>query len=194
MKRTFTSSVMLLLVVLSATWFNACRDHLEVYHIERLGIFSFSNDNLNTEVASEAKFFQGKTTLYDYSAAKSELLTRYLLQVKGTNRAGKNYSLSIEFDLANTSSFMGIYRPKYEYNIGGVHSFTYLEEVSAKTFKSYNLDPSALGDVYVRVQKQNTAEKLILGDFYAKLQNDLDVTDKIIFYQGLFKDISYVLQ
>jgi hypothetical protein len=194
MKKLLMRKIFLLLMIASATWLSSCKDQLEIYHIERLGFLSFSTDNLNTQIATDVKYYQGKTTLYYYSAAKSELLTRYLLDVKGTNSSGKNYTLNIEFDVIPTKSFIGIYRTEYQETIGGIHSFTYLEEVSPKIFKSYNLDPDFLKEDFVRVKLQNTQEKLILGDFFAKLRNDQDPADKIVFYQGTFKDISYELQ
>jgi hypothetical protein len=56
------------------------------------------------------------------------------------------------------------------------------------------LDPLSLGDDFIRVERQNMEEKLVLGDFSAKLQYDQDPEEKMIFYQGTFKDLSYVLQ
>jgi hypothetical protein len=116
------------------------------------------------------------------------------MQITGTNTAGKKYSISIEFDLPEQDDYVGIYKPTYVIGVGGMYSFNYLEEESPNVYKSYNLDPQALDQTYFRIQKQNTDEKLIRGDFLAKLQNDLNHSDKIVFYQGTFNDIFYGAQ
>jgi hypothetical protein len=56
------------------------------------------------------------------------------------------------------------------------------------------LDPNSLGDDFVRIERQNMEEKLVLGDFFAKLRRDVNQAEKITFYEGTFKDLSYVLE
>jgi len=190
LKRIMTT---LLTTVLLVMTLGSCRDKIEVYQIVRLPVFSYSNDNMNKQFATETKFYQGKTVLYTTSKG-TELFTRYLMQVKGTNLNKKNYTINIEFDLNNTGSFICTLYPVYVSGLGGISSFNYIEQESSNTYKSYNLYSDTYNADFFRVQKQNLDEKLILGDFSVQLQNDQDPTDKITFYQGTYKDISYVLQ
>ncbi|MBY0435273.1 MAG: hypothetical protein K2U26_14285 [Cyclobacteriaceae bacterium] len=170
----------------------SCRDRLEVYRIQRLGIFSYSTDQLNTSFANAISFYRGKTVLYNYPG-QSVLYTRYLLEAKGKNQTGRNVTISIEVDLVDDGTYIDVFKPTYEIPVGGIHSFNYLEEASAGVYKSYSLDPAFLSDTYFRVQRQNQEERLILDDFLAHLQNDLSATEKLVLYEGSFKDISYVL-
>jgi hypothetical protein len=193
MRNPFTQKLLLIVALLCTVVLTSCRDKIEVAQIERVATFSFSYDNLTKQFAENAYFFQGKTVLHEYEDGSSELFTRYLLTASGINDAGNTYSINIEFDLVNDGTYIGIYRPQYEKGIGGIYSFNYLENVSGN-YKSYDLDPASIGEIYFRVERQNMEEKLVLGDFYAKLQNDKKPEEKIIFYEGTFKDISYVLE
>jgi hypothetical protein len=169
----------------------SCRDNLEVFQIERLGTFSFSTDDIVTQYANDVKFYHGKQVLYYYDANTFELYSRNLIEAKGTNSTGGKVTVSFEVDFLSDQSFIGIYRPQYQQGIGGIHSFNVLNEVSNGVYESYNLDPDFLTDTYVRVERQNLDEKLLLGNFIAKLRNDKDPNDKLTLYQGQFKDISY---
>lgn len=193
MKQTLKASVLLLLVALIPFLLSSCRDKIEVARIERVATFSFSYDNLTTQFAENVSFFQGKTVVHEYTDGSSELFNRYLLTASGINKAGNTFSINIEFDLVKDGTYIGIYRPQYEKGIGGIYSFNYIENFSG-TYKSYNLDPASVGEIFFRIERQNLEEKLILGDFYAQLQNDKNPTEKIIFYKGTFKDIYYVLE
>lgn len=51
MKHQYKPKLLLLIAVFSATLLSGCRDEIEVYNIQRLGVFSFSNDILNTQLA-----------------------------------------------------------------------------------------------------------------------------------------------
>jgi hypothetical protein len=186
--------ISLLLLIFTAITLGSCHDKLESFKIQRVPVFSFSFDDLNKETASDAKFTRGKQSLHHYPTGETELYTRCLMQVNGTNKTGNKYIISIEFETIQRDSLIGIFRTDYVPGIGGIYSFTYLEEVSPNTYKSYLLDPAALNETYFRIQKQNKDEKLILGDFFAKLQNDQDPAEKLIFYQGTFIDIYYALQ
>jgi hypothetical protein len=184
----------LLLIILVFAALGSCKNDLEFFKINRVPVFSFSWDNLNKETASDVAFSQGKNSLHYYPTGETVLYTRCLMQVNGTNQAGRKYIISVEFDLPTQESYVGIYRPTYTIGVGGIYSFSYLEEISTNVYKSYSLDPDALDSTYFRIQKQNQEEKLILGDFLAKLRNDQNPADKITFYQGIFNDIFYGAQ
>jgi len=184
----------LFLMILALSSLSSCKDELELFDITRLPTFSFSLDNLNKQTATEVRFSQGKSVLHYYPSGEKVLYSRSLMQVTGTNLSGKDYTISIEIDLPDKDSYVGIYKPVYVVEVGGIYSFNYLEEVSPNVYKSYSLDPLALDQTYFRIQKQNMEEKLILGDFLAKLQNDQNPSDKIVFYQGTFNDIFYGAQ
>lgn len=186
--------ILLLITAVFITTLSSCRDEIEVFQIERIPTFSFSYDNLTTQYADEVNFFQGKVVVHYYDDGSSEVFSRYLITANGTNTAGNSFTVNIEFDTVKDGDFIGIYRPQYEKTVGGIYSFNYVEKVSGNTYKSYDLDPLTLGDDFIRVERQNMEEKLVLGDFSAKLQYDQNPEEKIIFYQGTFKDLSYVLQ
>jgi hypothetical protein len=194
MKSPLKTKLLLILTIFSTTLLSSCRDEIEVFQITRIPTFSFSNDNLNIIYADQVNFFQGKTVVYYYDDGSSELFNRYLITANGTNTAGHSFTVNIEFDTVNDGDFIGIYRPQYEKSVGGIYSFNYVEKVSGNTYKSYDLDSASLGDDYIRVERQNKDEKLVLGDFFAEVQYDQNPEEKIIFYQGTFKDLSYVLQ
>lgn len=184
----------LLLLIFALSALSSCKDEVELFKIIRVPAFTFSFDNLNKQSATQVNFYQGKKALHSYPTGVSELYTRYLMQVAGTNTAGKKYTISIELDLLKQDSYVGIYKPTYVIGVGGIYSFNYLEEVSPGSYKSYNVDPLSPDQPYFRIQKQNMEEKLILGDFLAKLQNDQNPSEKITFYQGTFNDIFYGAQ
>ena len=194
MKYPFKTKLLLILAVFSSALLSSCRDDIEVYNIQRVPVFSFSTDNLNTQFADAVNFYPGKTIVHYYDDGSSEVFQRFLLTANGTNATGNSFTINIELDLIKDGTFIGIYRPQYEKTVGGIYSFNYLEKVSGSTYKSYDLDPATLGDVFCRVERQNMEEKLVLGDFFAQLQNDQNTNEKIVFYQGSFKDISYVVQ
>lgn len=183
--------VVMLSVILMVATIMSCKDKLELFNITRVPSFTFSLDNLNNQTGKEVVFTRGKSTLHYYPTGEVVLYNRCLMQVSGTTTAGKKFTVSIEFDLLKQDNYIGIYKPTYVPGVGGINSFAYLEETSANVYKSYNIDPEAIDAIYFRIQKQNQSEKLILGDFLAKLRNDQNPSDKIIFYQGTFNDIFY---
>jgi len=193
MKKSFKTMLMLILAVFSTTLLSSCRDEIEVFEIERVPTFSFSNDNLNTQRADVVSLFQGKVVVHYYSDGSSEVFNRYLVTATGKNTAGNEFSVNIEFDVVKGTNFIGIYRPEYKKGYGGLFSFNYVEKAGS-TYKSYDLDPANLGEDFVRIERQNMEEKLVLGDFFAKLQRDVNAAEKITFYEGTFKDLSYVLE
>jgi hypothetical protein len=137
--------------------------------------------------------FQGKVVVHYYDDGSSEVFNRYLVTAVGKNTAGNEFTVNIEFDLAKGTNFIGVYRPEYKKGYGGMYSFNYVEK-AGNTYKSYDLDSLSLADDFVRIERQNVEEKLVLGDFFAKLQRDVNPAEKIIFYEGTFKDLSYVLE
>jgi hypothetical protein len=194
MKYQLKTKLLLIIAVFSTALLSSCRDDIEVYNIQRLPVFSFSSDNLNKIFADAVYFYPGKTIIHYHNDGSSEVFKRFLLTANGTNASGNEFTVNIEIDLVNDGTYIGIYRPQYEKTVGGIYSFNYVEKVSGNTYKSYDLDPASLGDVYLRVERQNMEEKLVLGDFFAQLQNDQNAAEKLVFYQGSFKDISYVIQ
>ena len=193
MKGLLKSKLLLILAVFSTLLLSSCRDEIEVFQITRIPTFSFSNDNLTTQYAKKVNFFQGKVVLHSYDDGSSEVYNRYLLAAEGINKSGNSFTVNIEFDVVKGTNYIGIYRPGYQKGYGGLYSFNYVEKVG-NTYKSYDLDPSGLADDFIRVERQNVEEKLVLGDFFAKLQNSQNPEEKIIFYEGTFKDLSYVLE
>jgi len=194
MKNQKKTKLLLIAAVFITSTLSSCRDEIEVFQIERIPTFSFSYDNLTTQYADEVNFFQGKVVVHYYDDGSSEVFSRYLITANGTNTAGNGFTVNIEFDTVKDGDFIGIYRPQYEKTVGGIYSFNYVEKVTGNTYKSYDLDPLTLGDDFIRVERQNMEEKLVLGDFFTKLQYDQKPEEKIFFYQGTFKDLSYVLQ
>jgi len=193
MKNPLKTKLLLILAVFSTTLLSSCRDEIEVFEIARIPTFSFSNDNLTKQYAEQVNLFQGKVVIHYYDDGSSEVFNRYLVTATGTNTAGNAFTVNIEFDLIKGTNFIGIYRPEYKKGYGGMYSFNYVEKVG-NTYKSYDLDTLSLADDFVRVERQNLDEKLVLGDFFAKLQRDQNPEEKIIFYEGTFKDLSYVLE
>jgi hypothetical protein len=186
MKQVLNPRLILLMVVLAVSLFSSCRNDLEVYKIARLGVLSFSLDNLNKQNATEVIFLKGIKNFHFYPPDNQVLYTRYLLEAKGISPSGNNFILNFEFDVSTDGSYIGIYRPQYDVAMGGIYNINYIENS-----KSYSLDPSYLNEDFFRIERQNSEEKIILGDFFAKLQNDQDPNDKIVFSLGTFKDISY---
>jgi hypothetical protein len=193
MKKLYHSKLLLITLLFSATLLNSCRDEIEVFQIARIPTFSFSNDNMNTQRAEKVNLFQGKTVIHYYTDGSSEVFNRYLVTAAGKNTAGNEFTVNIEFDLVKGTNFIGTYRPEYKKGYGGLYSFNYVEK-AGNTYKTYDLDSLSLGDDFVRVERQNMEEKLVLGDFFAKLQNEKNPEEKITFYEGTFKDLSYVLE
>jgi len=193
MKHFLKIRPLLLLMVLTMFLLSSCRDEIEVFQITRIPTFSFSNDNLTKQYAEKVSLFQGKVVVHYYSDRSSEVFNRYRVTATGKNTAGNEFTVNIEFDVVTGASFIGIYRPEYQKGFGGMYSFNYVEK-AGNTYKSYDLDPAGFGDDFVRVERQNMEEKLVLGDFFAKLQRDVNPAEKIIFYEGTFKDLSYVLE
>jgi len=193
MRYPFKTKLLLLIAVSSFTLLSSCRDEIEVFQIERVPTFSFSNDNLTTQYAEQVNLYRGKTVVHYYDDGSSEVLNRTLITAKGINTAGNSFTVNIEFDLYDDGDLIGIYRPGYQKSVGGIYSFNYVEK-EGNTYKSYDLDPSGLADDFIRIERQNMEEKLVLGDFFGKLQRDVNLEEKITFYQGTFKDLVYVLQ
>jgi hypothetical protein len=193
MKHQFKTKLLLIMAVFITTTFSSCRDEIEVFQIERIPTFSFSYDNLTKQYAEKVSFFQGKVVVHYFDDGSSEVYNRYLITANGINTAGNAFTVNIEYDLVKDGNFIGIYKPIYEKSVGGIYSFNYVEQVG-NSYKSYDLDPSGLGDDFIRVERQNTEEKIVLGDFFAKLQRDIDTNEKITLYEGTFKDLSYVLE
>jgi hypothetical protein len=180
--------VFLLFVIFTLS---SCRDKIEKFEIERLSSLSFTTDGLSIQYADKTQFYKGKVALHLYNDGSSELLNRYLLEAIGKTPEGKNMIIDIEFDIYTDTSYVGIYTPVYQPQYGGIYSFSYLKETSSGVWESYNLDKSDLSSTFFRIKRQNVNEKLILGDFLAKLQSDKDSSVKIVLFDGVFKDISY---
>lgn len=193
MKNLFKTKLLLITAVFIITTVSSCRDEIEVFQIERIPTFSFSYDNLTKQYAEKVNFFQGKVVVHYYEDGSSEVYNRYLITADGTNSAGNTFTVNIEFDLVKDGNFIGIYRPKYEKSVGGIYSFNYVEK-SGNTYKSYDLDSAGISDDFIRIERQNADEKLVLGDFFAKLQRDVDPNEKLTFYEGSFKDLKYVVE
>lgn len=184
--RIFTSFILILTLF-------SCQDKLEIFEIQRLPVFSYSLDSLNKETTDDINFYQGKTTIYEYGDGNSEVYKRYLFEAKGKTTKGNDVIINIELDIMPDGDFIGIYNPVYKFNTGGIHSFSFLENLNKETSKSYSLDNSVTSNTYLRIKRQNTSEFLILGDFFAVLQNDKDPSDKIVLSEGIFNDIYYKL-
>jgi len=180
--------VILLVVILNLS---SCRDKIEKFEIERLSSLSFTTDGLNIHYADETQFYKGKAALHLYDDGSSELFNRFLLEAIGKTTEGNNLIIDIEFDIVSDTSYVGLYTPIYQPLTGGIYSFSFLKETSPGVWESYNLDTSDLSSTYFRIKRQNVEEKLILGDFLAKLQSDKDSSVKIVLFDGVFKDISY---
>lgn len=180
--------VILIVVIFTLS---SCRDKIEKFEIERLSSLSFTTDGLNIQYADETQFYKGKVALHIYDDGSSELFNRYLLEAIGKTPEGNNMIIDIEFDIHTDTSYVGMYTPVYQPQSGGIYSFSYLKETSPGVWESYNLDKSDLSSTYFRIKRQNEEEKLILGDFLAKLQSDKDSSVKIVLFDGIFKDISY---
>lgn len=184
---TLKSVVFYVLILISMS----CRDKIELFEVERLSSFSFTTDGINMQYADDTRFYKGKVVLHSYTDGSSELLTRFLLEATGKTPEGNNMIIDIEFDIQSDTSYVGIFTPDYQPSSGGIYSFSYLKETSPGVWDSYNLDSSDLSATYFRIKRQNLEEKLILGDFLAKLQSDKDSSVKIVLFDGIFKDISY---
>lgn len=169
----------------------SCRDKIDLFEIERQGTLSFSTDNLVTQQADAVHFYKGKQVLYYYDADKYEFYNRYLLEARGKDEKGADVVLSIEIDFLIDQDYVGIYRPTYEYNLGGIYSINLLKIDSTGNFRSYSQDPEFLAEDYLQIEKQSKEEKLILGKFFFRLMNEQIPSEKLSLYQGIFKDISY---
>jgi hypothetical protein len=170
---------------------SSCRDKVDLFQIERQGTLSFTTDNLVTQHADEVHFFKGKQVLYYYGADTSEFYTRYLLEARGKDDKGADLTLSFEIDFLIDQDYIGVYRPAYQYNLGGIYSANLLNMDSTGFFKSYSLDPEYLAQDFLQIERQSKEEKLILGKFFFRLICDQDPAEKLTLYQGIFKDISY---
>jgi hypothetical protein len=170
---------------------SSCRDKVDLFQIERQGTLSFSTDNIVTQHADEVHFYKGKQVLFYYAPDTSEFYTRYLLEARGKDDKGADVTLSFEIDFLIDQDYIGVYRPSYEYNLGGIFSINLLNMDSTGYFKSYSLDPEFLADDYLQIERQSQDEKLILGKFFARLVCEQDPAEKLTLYQGIFKDISY---
>ena len=171
----------------------SCRDTIEAFEFERIGMFSYSTDSLNIEYADEVKFYQGKTIIYTYEDGSTEVYTRFLLEARGESLAGNEVIIDIEFDIVPDGSFIDVYRPTFQKGTGGIHSFNYLEKNEEGTYNSFSLNTTAKNETFFRIQRQHAEEFLILGDFFAQLRNDKDSTDRLTLSEGVFKDIYYKL-
>ncbi len=187
------NSVFRLLLALIAVSLMAisCRDKVDLFQIERLGTLSFSTDNLVTQHADDVHFYRGKESLFYYDPKKYEFYTRYLLEARGKDAKGVDMILSIEADFLIDQDYIGVYRPSYEYNLGGMYSFNLMNKDSLGNFKSYSLDPAFLAQDYLQIERQSQEEKLILGKFFVRLICEQNPAEKLTLYQGTFKDISY---
>jgi len=182
---------MIIFALLFSVW--SCTDKIEKFDIERMGSLSFSTDDFTIQYAEDFHFYRGKIVLHYYEDGSSEIFNRFLLEATGKTPEGNSMIIDIEFDIATDTAFIGTYTPVYNPSVGGIYSFSYLKETAPGVWASYNLDTSDLSSTYFRIKRQNEEEKLILGDFFAKLQNDKNSSEKIILYDGVFKDISYSL-
>ena len=181
---------LLALTLLSLLAFS-CRDKVDLFEIERQGTLSFSTDNIVTQHTDDVHFYKGREVLYYYDTDKYEFYTRYLLEARGTDNTGAEVILSIEADFIIDQDYIGVYRPGYEYNLGGIYSISLMNRDSLGNFKSYILDPEYLAEDYFHIERQSQEEKLILGGFFARLVCEQDSAEKLTLYQGIFKDISY---
>lgn len=173
--------------------FWSCTDKIEKFELVRVSSLSFSTDGSTIQYADKIQFYSGKKVLHYYEDGSSELFNRYLMEATGKTPEGNSMIIDIEFDIATDTVFIGTYTPIYTPSVGGIYSFSYLKETAPGVWASYNLDTSDLAATFFRIKRQKDDEKLILGDFFAKLQNDKNSAEKIILYDGVFKDISYSL-
>lgn len=171
----------------------ACQNQVEEFSINRDGVFSYSRDTFTTEYANDVTFYKGASVVHVYSSLKSELYRRLLLEAKGLNQSGKKVIIDLTIDILPNDSgkYVGVYKTDYKYGFGGIYSFNLLEETAVGTYKSYSLDPAFLSEAFFQIERQNIEEQLLLGRFFAKLQNDQNSNEKLILYNGTFKDIHY---
>jgi hypothetical protein len=169
----------------------SCRDKVDLFQIERQGTLSFSTDNIASQHADDVNFYKGKEVLFYYDSSGHESYTRYLLEARGKDNAGADVILSIEIDFLIDQDYIGVYRPAYEYKLGGIYSLGLMNKDSLGNYKSYRLDPEFLAEDYLQIERQSPEEKLILGKFFARLVCEQNPAEKLTLYQGIFKDISY---
>jgi hypothetical protein len=187
----FMAGIFYLVLVLSL--FTSCQDQVETFSIYRSGVFSFSRDTFVTEFANDVTFYKGASVLHTYSSTNSQVYRRLLLEAKGLNKAGKNMIIDLTIDILPNDSgkYIGVYKTDYQVDFGGIYSFSFLEETTTGVYKSYSLDPAFLSEAFFQIERQNIEEQLLLGRFFAKLQNDQDSSEKLTLYNGTFKDIHY---
>jgi hypothetical protein len=185
--------VMTFYLLVTATCLISCQNQVETFSIDRSGIFSYSRDTFVTEYANDVIFYKGESVLHIYSLVKSELYRRLLLEAKGVNMSGKKVIIDLTIDILPNDSgkYIGVYKTEYKYGFGGILSFKLLEETALGTYKSYNLDPAYLSEAFFQIDRQNIVEQLLLGKFFAKLQNDQNSSEKLTLFNGTFKDIHY---
>ena len=181
----------LFIVLAVSMLYYSCRDQVDLFQIQRQGTFSFSTDNLETLHADDVHFYKGKEVLFYYDSSTYEFYTRYLLEARGKDNVGAELIVSVEIDFLIDQDYIGVYRPEYQYNLGGMHSFSLINRDTLGNFKSYSLDPGFLAQDFLQIERQNKEEKLILGNFLARLVCEQDTTEKLTLFQGTFKDISY---
>ncbi|MHC1777042.1 MAG: hypothetical protein AB9834_16700 [Lentimicrobium sp.] len=179
------------LILVAYLMFTSCRDKIDLFEIERQGTLSFSTDNIVTQHADDVHFYKGKQVLYYYDVDTYEFYNRYLLEARGKDDKGADVVLSIEIDFLIDQDYIGVYRPAYEYNLGGIYSINLLKIDSTGNFRSYSQDPGFLAEDYLQIEKQSQEEKLILGKFFFRLVCEQDPSEKLTLYQGIFKDIYY---
>jgi hypothetical protein len=180
-------------LLVTATCLISCQNQVETFNVYRDGVFSYSRDTFITEYANDVIFYKGESVQHNYSPVKSEIYRRLLLEAKGLNQSGKKVIIDLTIDILPNDSgkYIGVYKTEYKIGFGGIHSFNLLEETAVGTYKSYSLDPAYLSEAFFQIERQNIEEQLLLGRFFAKLQNDQNSSEKLTLYNGTFKDIHY---
>ena len=169
---------------------HSCKDEPFEYTLDRANAFSFKLDTFELVTTDDVIFYLGPQVLHTYNDTTQVRYQRISLEAHGFTSSSKEYWLIVDFDTHADGDAVGIYRPVYDVDNGGISDMRLIIENSG-IYIEFQAVPS-MNSVYFQVEAQETTERIMKGIFGGVLYRDgIPLNEGAIISDGVFKDIKY---
>ena len=149
------------------------------------------NNNVSWRSSSQSLTNMSRVVVYPADTTQpGQLYNRLTLQASGRDGNGNDLQFIINFDVIDPAQLTGTYTNVYT-NQRGLAQVQLYNLSNSSNLVAYSLCGGNVSQAIVQVQKQNTTERLVTGNFQMTLCNARDTANKINIINGTFTDIRY---
>ncbi len=183
----------IMLLFLCSITLISCEDDVEILKIERSGLMKLTVNGQDW-VANSFRLNSGPLVVVNVDSPNvGRSFRRYALIGQGIEPSGRRFQVSFIFDLSDQENFVGTYNRNYTFEKGGLSEVTLNIETAylSNYYSTYVSNKNLSAYSELKINKQSTSERLVLGTFQSNMVRDVDSTQTINIESGIFEDVSY---